>query len=85
LVDQTGPVTLATLALSAATTILNGGQANRIPVSATAVAAGDQLRWTSVHTGTGLADPGGFVVVTFAGGGSRSLALDYSLNNGAGA
>jgi hypothetical protein len=40
-----------------------------IPLSGTpanlVVAAGDELQWQSTHVGTGIADPGGRVEVTF--------------------
>lgn len=41
---------------------------NTVTLSATAadlnVASGDILAWTSVHIGTGIADPGGMVIVS---------------------
>lgn len=45
-----------------------GGVPKAITLSATpanlVVAGGDVLQWQSVHVGTGIADPGGLVVVT---------------------
>ena len=60
---------VASLALSAAERSLTANDENTIPLSGEAeklmVAEGDELVFGSVHTGEGLADPGGLVVIAF--------------------
>jgi hypothetical protein len=64
-----GTNVVASLALSAAERSLVAYEENTIPLSGEAaklvVAEGDELVFGSVHTGTGLADPGGLVSITF--------------------
>ncbi len=64
-----GTTVVASLAFSSAPVVATALVPKAITLSAvesaTAVASGDVLQWTSVHTLTGLADPGGVVVVTF--------------------
>ncbi len=68
-VNETQSVTAATLALVNAVNA-PADAAKAIPVSGTpanvAVAQGDVIAFVSTHVGTGIADPGGLVEVTFA-------------------
>lgn len=75
-VDATGPVTIGSVALSSAPVVLAANQPNAIAVASAAVVEGDVIQWKSAHTLTGLADPGGLVVVTIAG--YTVSAQDYS-------
>ncbi len=67
--DGLGTTVVASLAFSAGAVVATAAVPKAITLSAvegaTGVAAGDVLQWTSTHTLTGLADPGGVVVVTF--------------------
>lgn len=74
--DATGPVTVASVALSSAPVVLTANQPNAIAIAAAAVVEGDVLNWKSIHTAAGLADPGGLVVVTLNG--FSYTAADYS-------
>lgn len=71
-----GGVTVASLAFLAG---VNGteDEPSNLTVSAPAVAQGDSLTAKSLHVGTGIADPGGTVVVTFAGNTAESTE-DFS-------
>lgn len=71
-----GGTTVASLAFVAG---VNGaaGQPSSLTVSSPAVAEGDSLTAKSLHVGTGLADPGGLVVVTFTGNTAESTE-DFS-------
>ena len=60
-----GIVVIATLPLTAGTTI-TGHVDNTIPVTTfVSFATGDRITWASDATGTGLDDPGGSVTVTW--------------------
>lgn len=62
-----GTTVVATITTNAAGGTLAAFDEKAIPLSGTpanlVVAEGDILEWHSVHVGTGLADPGGLVVV----------------------
>lgn len=64
-----GTVLVATLALVNAVDLTDNVE-KTITVSATAanleLALGDVLEWESLHVGTGIADPGGLVSVSYA-------------------
>jgi hypothetical protein len=64
-----GSTVIATLALASGVN-LTAYVAKAITVTAAnaAVALGDVLEWQSVHAGTGLADPGGLVIVQMSAG-----------------
>lgn len=66
--DGTGTTTIATLQFNSGVNAAASDE-KAITLSATAadlqVAAGDILQWQSTHVGTGIADPGGLVVVAF--------------------
>ncbi len=72
----------ATLAGAASTVYTaNIGQAMVVGnTSNVAVTAGDVFTWSSFHTGTGLADPGGIVSVTFAPTAGREVASTTDLS-----
>lgn len=74
--DLTGTVTSGSEVLSSSAVVLTGEVVNEIVVATAAVAEGDALEWKSIHTGTGLADPGGLVIVTING--YTYSAPDYS-------
>lgn len=74
--DLTGSVTVGSLALSSAPVTLTADEVNVIAVTTGAVAEGDALEWKSIHSGTGLIDPGGLVIVTVNG--YSYAAPDYS-------
>lgn len=61
-----GGTTVASLALTAGVDLTEGVPAN-LTISSANVAEGDVLTAESLSVGTGLADPGGVVVVTFTG------------------
>jgi hypothetical protein len=66
--NATASITPATLAASASTVVLTQQWTeNDIPLSGTpsnlVYTAGDDMQWKSIHTATGLADPGGLVLV----------------------
>lgn len=65
-----GTSVVASLALSAAERSLSALQENVVPLSGEAsklvVAEGDVIAFGSVHTGEGLADPGGIMSITFS-------------------
>jgi hypothetical protein len=66
--DGTGTTVIATLQFNSGTNAPAMDE-TAIPLSGTpanlVVAAGDELQWQSTHVGTGIADPGGRVEVTF--------------------
>jgi hypothetical protein len=63
-----GTTVVATLSFGSGTNA-TGAVARAVTLSSTAadlvVAAGDVLQWQSTHVGTGIADPGGLVSVSF--------------------
>lgn len=65
--DGTGTTVVATLAFSSSGVTAAKDDARTVPLSTTAahlvVAAGDVLTFDSVHTASGLADPGGTVEI----------------------
>ena len=63
--------TVATLAFTAGVNATKG-EPTPFPLSETNVPVGDSFQFQSEHVGTGLADPGGLIIVTFAG--NESLA-----------
>ena len=66
-VDVTGTVTLASLALVSTVNLAVGDTGNELTVISDAdVAKNDVLHWVSTHVLTGLVDPGGFVVLIFS-------------------
>lgn len=64
-----GSTVIATLQFNSGVNA-TAGAAKAVTLSGTAanlnVASGDVLQWQSTHVGTGIADPGGLVVVTTA-------------------
>jgi hypothetical protein len=69
------PVTSGSLALVAGVNLIALAD-NAIPVTTGACADGDVLEYKSIHSGTGLADPGGLLIVTLNG--YAYTAPDYS-------
>lgn len=67
--DGNGTTVVATLNMASgvnASDFDEKGITLSVVAAATTVAEGDVLAWTSLHVGTGIADPGGEVVVTFS-------------------
>lgn len=62
--DGLGTTTVAALTMAASTSFVKSTP-KVIPVTTAnlTLAVGDILRWESVHNGTGMADPGGVVIV----------------------